>query len=113
MKYLYGFLSYKEPISDQKMKQFQLFIAKFVNKASGHNVGEFKEEEPIFTRNAEKSAYILKRKFVQIYKNMGFSGAYEIITRRDGNVTNSYFIGHSSEGAPPSFYSKFRNWALQ
>jgi hypothetical protein len=113
IKYLYGYISYKEKIIPEKMQRFQNFIARFVNKMSGHSAGEFKATDPIFYRIPGTDVYTIVQKFDQAYDGLRFSGTYEIITRAEGDSTNSYFIEYPSEGGPPAFYDRFKEWALK
>jgi hypothetical protein len=113
IKYLYGFVSYKERIPPEQMQRFQNFVAKFVNRASGHSIGEFKAADPIFSKLSGTDIYTIVQKFDQVYDGLRFSGIYEIVTKVEGDSTNSYFIEYSSEGGPPTFYDRFREWALK
>jgi hypothetical protein len=114
LHYIYGFMSYKEKISAKDMRKFQLFVARFVNRIAGHDVGEFSEEDPVLSaQKGEREIYLFKRKYTQQYKGEHFSGVHEIITKVDGGVTNSYFIVYSKEGEAPAFYEKFKEWAMK
>jgi hypothetical protein len=113
IKYLYGFVSYKERIPPEQMQRFQNFVAAFVNRASGHGVGEFKAADPIFSKVSGTEIYTIVQRFDQCYGGLRFSGMYEIITKVEGDSTNSYFIEYPSESGPPTFYDRFREWALK
>ena len=113
IKYLYGLLSYKEKIPAEQMQRFQNFVANFVNRASGHGVGEFKAADPITSKGSGTDIYTIVQKFDQVYGGVRFSGVYEIVTKVEGDSTNSYFIEYPSEGGPPTFYDRFREWALK
>jgi hypothetical protein len=113
IKYLYGFLSYKEMIPTEEMKRFQNFVANFVNRASGHSVGELKAADPIFSKMSGTDIYTIVQKFDQVYGGVRYSGVYEIVTKVEGGSTNSYFIEYPSEDGPPTFYDRFKEWALK
>ncbi len=113
IQYLYGFLSYKEVIHAEQMQRFQNFVANFVNRASGHGVGEFKAVDPIFSKIPGTDVYKIVQKFDQVYGGVRFSGVYEIMTKVEGDRTNSYFIEYPDESGLPGFYDRFRRWALR
>jgi hypothetical protein len=112
VKYRYGFLSYKETIPAEKMEKFLKFIARFINRASGHYQGQFQVSTPIFSKRGTDT-YTMAQQFDQIYDQIRYSGAYEIVTKVEGDRTNSYFIEYPNESGPPIFYDRFREWALK
>jgi hypothetical protein len=112
VKYQYGFLSYKEKIPAEKMEKFLTFIARFINRASGHYQGQFQVSNPIFSKRGTDT-YTMAQKFDQISDHIRYSGAYEIVTKVEGDSTNSYFIEYPNESGPPIFYDRFREWALK
>jgi hypothetical protein len=113
LRYLYGFISYKDVVAENRMQTTQLMIARFIDDVSTHNAGEFKEGQPDFSVVPDKNINILLRDFEQTYNDARFSGRYEIYTKVEGNATNSYFIGYSHLEGRLQFYDKFKEWALK
>ena len=95
------------------MKKLQLFVARYINGVSSHDLGEFKEGEPEFSAIQNKNIYTFSRNFEQVYNNAKYSGHYEIYTKVEGNVTNSYFIEYSNQDEILELYNKFKAWALK
>lgn len=113
VKSLYGFLSYKDMIPAESMQRFQKFVAGFINRAAGHDLGDFRAADPISSNIAGTNIYIFVQNFDQLYDGVRYSGAYEIVTKVEGDRTNSYFIGFPSESGVPTYYDRFRDWALK
>lgn len=113
LEHLYGFLSYREPIAEGRMKKFLSFVARFVNNTSRHDLGEFREGEPEFSVIPNKGIYTLSRNYEQVYKDAKFSGQYEIYARVEDKATNGYFIEYSHQDGRPEFYDKFKEWVLR
>ena len=113
LRYLYGFISYKNVVTEERMRTIQLMIARYIDDVSTHDAGEFKEGQPDFSVVLNKSIYILLRDFEQTYNGARFSGRYEIYTKVEGDATNSYFIGYSHLEERLRFYDKFKEWALK
>lgn len=84
-----------------------------INRAIGQNLGEFKAADPVVTKIPGSETYHFIQKFRRVYKDHVYAGAYEIITRVQGDVTNNYFIGYTDYMGPPDFYDKFRERALK
>lgn len=109
----YGFLSYKDTISPDLMAKFQKSIAAFINRATGQDLGEFEAVDPAVMKIPGSETYHFIQDFHQLYANHTYEAVYEIFTRVEGDVTNSYFIGYTRLAGRPAYYGKFRDWALK
>lgn len=113
IRYLYGFISYKDVVTDERMQPIQLMASRYINGVSSHDAGEFKEGEPEFSTIPGKNIYVLSRNFEQNLKGVKYAGRYEIYTEVEGDATNSYFVGYSHQEGRPPIYDKFKEWALK